>query len=119
MEDSSLSHKRPVIRPLADIIENDLAITLSADMPGVNETSLDIQIEGQVLTIHGKNSFKPPSKTKLSWTEFCPADYECNYTLGEKIDVERIEAKVNNGILELKLPKIQAPKPRKIQVKVG
>ena len=91
--------------PRVDIYETNDAIFVTADMPGVDETSVDIMLENDVLTINGYIEPVEPEGYQLAHAEYRVGDYERRFTLSNKIDQERIEATMKNGVLRLHLPK--------------
>jgi HSP20 family protein len=101
--------------PQADIIEDAETITLYADLPGVTKDHLTIDVREGILTLTG--SVAPIDKrfTNL-YREYEPGGFTRRFTLGEKIDQDKISAKLDNGVLTLTLPKAEAAKPRKIKV---
>lgn len=105
--------------PRADIYETDEAITVVADMPGVDETTLDITLENNVLSINGYVELVPPEGYSLTYAEYRVGDYQRAFTLSDQIDRNGIEAIIKDGVLRLYLPKITEAKKRKIAVKVG
>lgn len=105
--------------PRADIYESDEAITVVADMPGVNENSVDITLEDNVLSINGFVEPEQPEGHSLAYAEYQVGDYQRAFTLPDQIDREGIEAIVNDGVLRLYLPKITEAKRRKIAIRAG
>ena len=103
--------------PRVDIYETDDAIILLTDMPGVDENSVDIMLEKNVLTINGYVHVDDPDNYSLSYAEYESGDYERSFNLSNEIDRENIEATVKNGVLRLHLPKAAPAKTRKITVK--
>ncbi|GAB4364265.1 MAG: Hsp20/alpha crystallin family protein [Calditrichia bacterium] len=103
--------------PAVDIYETSDDIILLADMPGVDEKSLDITLENMVLRIRGRVSRYQPQDYDLSYSEYEEGDYERSFTLTDTIDQNKIEANFKNGVLRLRLPKAEPAKPRKIEVK--
>ncbi len=116
-ERAERTRSRRLYRPDVDIIEKDAEIVLIADMPGVDEKSVDITLEKNVLTIHGCVEPEVPEKLKLAESEYGVGDYERAFTLSDEIDREKIQATVKNGVLRLILPKAEAAMARKIEVK--
>lgn len=108
---------RRVFSPRVDIIERKGDILVTADMPGVDETSVDINLEKNVLTIYGAIEDEPLAGHEPYYTEYGLGDYERAFTLSDEIDRDRIRATVKNGVLKLVLPKAEATKSRKIAVK--
>lgn len=105
--------------PRADIYETDEEIVVVADMPGVNESSVDITLEKNVLTISGYIEPESPEAYSLSYAEYEVGDYQRSFTLSNYIDQNNIRATVKNGVLELRLPKAGPAKAKKITVKAG
>jgi HSP20 family molecular chaperone IbpA len=103
--------------PRVDIYETDEAIVLLTDMPGVDEKSIDITLEKNVLTLNGYVEQETPDNYSLAYGEYQSGDYQRSFTLSDEIDREKIEATVNNGVLRLYLPKAGPAKTRKITVK--
>jgi len=114
------TRERKVYAPLVDIYEKGDNIMLIADMPGVDEKSVDITLEKNILTIRG--AVEPPKVGqghKLVYAEYGIGDYERTFTLSNEINRNKIEAVVKNGVLRLTLPKDEAAKSRKIPVKAA
>jgi len=105
--------------PRADIYETDEEIVVVADMPGVDENSVDITLEKNVLTINGYVEPEPPEAHSLSYAEYEVGDYQRSFTLSNYIDQNNIRATVKNGVIELRLPKAGPAKAKKITVKAG
>ena len=112
-----LSNRRVFI-PRTDIYETDDKVFLVADMPGVDEKSIDINIEKNVLTISGKVPEEKMEKYSLLFAEYESGDYQRRFTLSNEVNVDKIEAKVKDGVLRLVLPKL-TPATKKIPVKAG
>lgn len=105
-----------VFKPDVDIVERKDDTVLTADLPGVDEHSLDITLEKNVLTIRGTVDQKIPDGYRLAYREYQVGDYERAFTLSDEVDKDRIQASVKNGVLRLALPKSAAAKTRKIVV---
>lgn len=109
--------ERKVFMPRADVYETAESVIVEADMPGVDEKSLDITLENDVLTIRGKvEATEFPGHT-AAYTEYETGDYERAFTLSQEIDRERIDASIRNGVLRLALPKATQARAHKIAVK--
>ncbi len=109
----------PVYVPRFDILEDEAEVVLVGDMPGVDEASVDIDLEGSELTIRGTFVPKAPEGYNLNYQEYGSGDYERTFTLGDTIDRSGINAVVRNGVLRLTLPKAKEAQARKITVKAG
>lgn len=108
----------PAFVPNADIYETDDAIVLLVDMPGVDENSIDINVERNVLTITGNVDPTLPEGYSLSYAEYRIGDYQRSFILSNQVDQEGIDATIRDGVLKLHLPKA-GPETRKIGVKAG
>ncbi len=99
-----------------DIVETEDGLLLWADLPGVDEASLDVRVEDAILTIAGTVS--PAGYEDLSplYTEYNVGNFFRQFRLSEQVDQDRIEGRVNQGTLELSLPKLEKAKPRRIQI---
>lgn len=105
--------------PRADVYETDAAIIVVADMPGVDENSVDITLENNVLTINGYVEPEPPEGLRLAYAEYQVGDYVRAFTLSDQIARDGIEATVKDGVLRLQLPKITEAQRRTIAIKAG
>ncbi len=101
--------------PEVDILDNGEAITLFADLPGVKPENLDVDVREGVLTLTATVD-PPQEKLRAIHQEYTVGGYQRSFTLGERIDTEKISARFTNGVLELKLPKQEKLKPRKIKI---
>jgi HSP20 family protein len=109
----------PTFLPAVDIFESEREITLLADMPGVMAKELSIDLRESVLTIEGHvEPPESPSETDLL-REYRTGNYFRQFTLSELIDQAKIEAEMKDGVLRLRLPKVEEAKPRKIAVKAS
>ena len=105
--------------PAVDIYETADAVTVLAEMPGVDREGVDINLEEGVLTIRGSRSAEPGPEENMLLMEYESGSYVRRFTVSEPINQEAIEASMQNGILTLVLPKVEPVKPRKIEVKAG
>lgn len=107
----------PVFTPDVDIFESSDEITLLADMPGVAANSVNIDLRDGVLTLTGGvKPWEGPEESDVL-VEFEIGNYYRQFTLSDAIDQEKIDAKLEDGVLRLTLPKVQSAVPRKITVK--
>jgi HSP20 family molecular chaperone IbpA len=104
--------------PRADIYETNEGIVVLADMPGVDEESIDITLEQNVLTINGYVASQRPEDYSLAYAEYRVGDYQRRFTVSDQIDKDNIEATMKDGVLRLHLPKAE-PSTKKISVKAG
>lgn len=105
---------RQYVSPDVNIVETEDGYVLDAEMPGVTKDGLDISLEDNVLTIVGRRS-EAPVGTSL-YRESRSADFRRIFQLDPSIESARINARIEQGILTLTLPKAEKVKPRKITV---
>ena len=106
----------PVFIPAVDILENERELIVLADMPGVENKNVDIDLRDNQLTIIGRIEPVESDKEVSLYKEFNWGDYSRRFTLSNVIDQSKITAKMDGGVLRLTLPKVEKPKPQKIIV---
>jgi len=89
---------------------------LSADLPGVDPSSVDVDVDGQQLTIRAERSTRSGEGAKWIVRERAAGTYLRQLTLGDGLDTERIAASYENGVLTVTIPVSERAKPRKIAV---
>jgi len=102
--------------PNVDICEDSESIRLEADMPGVDQSSVDVTVENNVLTIEGRALQEDPEGYELMGQEYGVGRYRRDFTLSDAVDTEGIKARVQHGVLVVTLPKREQVKTRKIQI---
>lgn len=108
---------RRVYLPKVDIIDTKEAVVLYADMPGVDENSVDVTIEKNVLNISGTVKKPEFEGMSIAYAEYDVGDYDRSFTISDDIDRENVEALVKNGVLKLILHKAPEATVRKITVR--
>ena len=101
------------VTPPVDIFETDEGLTVVADVPGLDEQSLEISVDQGILTIEGKAGF---GSGELLWREYAMDGYWRQFQLPDTFDAGKAKAEVKHGVLTLHLPKAEAAKPRKIAI---
>lgn len=104
--------------PPVDVIEDAGGITLYADLPGVPKDKLNLQIEGDTLTIEGEVSLDVPEGMESSHAEVNLPRYRRMFTLSKELDANKVAAEFNQGALKLRIPKAEHAQPRKIEIAV-
>lgn len=105
------------LTPAVDIYENEKGLTLVADVPGSSKDGIDIKVEEGLLTIKAEAKYQ--LREDRIYHEFDIMNYWRQFRLSDQVDAEKIEAKLEHGVLTLELPKAEKAKPRKIDVKLG
>lgn len=106
---------RSFLLPRVNIAEAPDAYLLEAEMPGVTKDDLEILLEENELTIVGKRQVEPMD-AELVYRESLVRDFRRVFEIDPTIDASKIEARIENGVLKLNLPKAERVKPRKIAV---
>lgn len=109
------TRQRPVYTPPTDIYDNETSVVLVADMPGVDEKSVEVTLEDDVLTIVGRTPDFAPHGYRRTYAEFEPGDYRRSFVLSDRVDAAGIQASVKNGVLRVMVPKSK-PAQRKIPI---
>jgi HSP20 family protein len=107
----------PVYSPSVDIFENDNSITVLADMPGVKAQDLKIDLRESVLSITGRVAAPERPNESEVLREYRWGTFFRQFTLSERIDQAKIDAKLTGGVLRLELPKVEKARPRQISVR--
>jgi len=104
------------VKPAYRISETTEAWTLVADLPGVAKDDLEVTAENGVVSLRGRRQWRQPE----GWTSLHRESFESGYALSiqhdNSVDAERIQAELKDGVLRVSLPKVEAVKPRKINV---
>lgn len=106
--------------PTVDIFETNDAITVLADMPGVRADGLSIDLRDDVLTIDGRVADDLEGNgERVLVREYETGGYRREFRLTNLIDRDRIDASLRDGVLRLTLPKAEAARPRRIEVRAS
>ena len=108
-----------VFTPDVDIFETEQEITLLADIPGVKPEDMNIDLREDVLTLTGQIFSEAGPDEESLLAEYETGTYYRQFTLSEVIDQSKIDAQLNNGVLRLRLPKVEKATPRRIEIKAG
>lgn len=106
--------------PAADVVETKDAIIVKAELPGLNEKDITVEIENNVLTLRGERKLEKETEEKgYRRIERAYGTFSRSFTLPPNVDPAKIGAVFNNGLLEVSIPKKEAAKPRTINVEVN
>lgn len=104
------------VRPRYTARQLDDAYEVSVEMPGVNKESVDVNLEKDTVTITGTVVNKAPDSWKLLHRETNGHNYRLQLQLNFDLNADSVTAKVENGVLKLRLPVSEAAKPRMISI---
>ena len=104
--------------PDVDIAEDDAALHLWAEMPGVDQSRVTVELEEDQLTLEGEVDAAEYEGLTPQYTEYNVGRFARRFTLADagRFDRDAITARMSNGVLEIVLPKGEKAKPRRIQV---
>lgn len=107
--------------PNVDISEDEKNIYLETEIPGVSKDAVNVSIDAEkVLTIKGEKKFEKSEKELLCFRqERNYGSFTRSFQLPENVDSEKVEAKYNDGVLLLTIPKIQPVKPKEMNVTIN
>jgi HSP20 family protein len=103
--------------PPVDILEQDDAIRILAELPGVRPEDVQLSVEGNVLTIHGQKREPTGERAeRVHRSERLYGEFERTFTLPASVDAARITAAYHAGVLTVTLPKAEHARPRRIPI---
>src|SRR3954454_8577426 len=106
--------------PAMDLVETDDSFVLRADLPGLTEQDVNLEFEDRVLTLSGERKAEHEDKGEGYYRlERASGAFSRSLTLPEGVDGDAITATFEHGVLEVRIPKPQQPKPRRLEIRVG
>jgi HSP20 family protein len=106
--------------PAMDVVETDEHFVLRADLPGLSENDVNIELEDNVLTVSGERKAEHEQRGEGYYrVERASGSFSRSLTLPEGVDADAIQARFENGVLEVRIPKPEQHKPRKVQISLG
>src|SRR5918996_1704561 len=106
--------------PAMDLVETDDHLVLRGDLPGMTEDDVDIEIKDNVLTVSGERKSEHDERGEgFHRVERAFGSFSRSLTLPQGIEPDRIEAKFENGVLEVQIPKPAEAKPTRVQIGKG
>ena len=106
--------------PPMDLLETAEHYVLRADPPGLADENVNIEFEGNVLTISGERTAEHDDQQEGYYRlERAFGTFSRSLTLPDGVDPDTVQAHLNRGVLEVKIPKPEQRKPRQVQIKLG
>jgi HSP20 family protein len=106
--------------PAMDLVERDDHLVLKADLPGLSEDDVRIEVQDHVLTVSGDRKTEHEDKREGYYRmERAFGSFARSVTLPEGIDADKIDASFDKGVLEVRIPKPEERKPRRITIAAG
>ena len=107
------------VSPPMDVYEDEDAVTVVCDLPGIQQKDIDITIGGGVLTVKGeKGREEPPGAAKMYRREIWEGKFQRTISLPPTVDAGKVDATFTDGVLRIGLPKTEEAKPKKIELRV-
>ena len=106
--------------PAMDLVESQDDFVLRADLPGLSEEDVNIELEDNVLTVSGERKSEHEERKEGYYrVERASGSFSRSLTLPEGVDPEKVSAKFDRGVLEVRIPKPEQRKPRKVTISAG
>jgi HSP20 family protein len=106
--------------PPVDVYEDEHGVTLSIEVPGIDEKDINVRVENNTLTVTGERKFEKEEKEEnFRRVERQYGSFTRTFTLPTTIDHENIQAEYDKGVLKVKLAKKAEAKPKQIKVNIG
>jgi HSP20 family protein len=106
--------------PAVDVYEDEHKVTLKIEVPGIDEKDIDVQVENNILTVHGERKIEKEEKEEnYRRVERQYGSFTRTFTLPTTVDTESVSATYDKGVLKIALPKKAEAKPKQIKVTVG
>jgi HSP20 family protein len=106
--------------PAMDLVETDDHFVLTADLPGLTQDDINLEFEGDVLTLSGERKVEHHQRKEGFYRlERAAGAFTRSLTLPEGVDVDGVSATFDKGVLEVRIPKPEARKPRRVAIQVG
>lgn len=109
------------LTPKLDMYEEEKELVIKAELPGIRKKDLDIKLDGDVLTIKAEKKEEKEEGEKGAthyYRERTFGQYVRSMTLPSRVDAEKVTATLKKGLLELRLPKVDTPEIKQIDIKV-
>jgi HSP20 family protein len=108
------------IHPKVNIVENENEFLLTAEVPGMVEKDIHVEIKDGVLSLRGDvKEEKETKEDNYRIQEFSSQNFERSFRLGDQVDPEKVVAKLEKGVLRVSLGKKEIAKPKRVEVKIG
>jgi HSP20 family molecular chaperone IbpA len=112
------SRTSPALLPPVDIYEDAGGITLYADLPGVTREDLSIGVDGRKLTVEAPLKLGEANSLTPIYAEVRANHFRRSFELSSDLDTAKIDAGLRDGVLTMRIPKLEQARPRRIDVRV-
>ena len=119
-ETENESHFLRAWSPAVDVLETEDKFEVTAELPGLDQKEITVNVENDVMTISGERKFESEdSRDDYTRVERTYGSFRRSFTLPPTVDQTKIKAKMEKGLLNVTLPKREETKPKQIEVKVN
>jgi HSP20 family protein len=109
----------PGAGPMLGVEDRGDAILLRAELPGMSEKELELTVTGATVTLKGERKAEAPAGYTTHRNERAAFRFARTFELGTKVDPDKVQASLKNGVLTVTLPKAAEAQPKQIQVKAS
>jgi HSP20 family protein len=103
-----------------DLVETDDQYVLTADLPGLSQEDINLEFDGDALTLSGERRSDHEERAEGFYRlERATGSFSRSLTLPEGVDPDAVTATFDNGVLEVRIPKPEQRKPKKVSIRVG
>lgn len=108
-----------VLRPAADIFEDDEGITLQLDVPGASKERLTLQVNRDRLDVDAEVRIEMPTGIEALYADVRSTHYQRTFALSSELETDKIDASLKDGVLTLRIPKRAEVRPRRVEVRTS
>jgi len=105
--------------PVVDIMETESDLVVRAELPGLKQEDIDIEVTSESLTLRGERKFDETAKDQYLRIERPYGAFQRSFTIGVPVQPDKVKATYTQGVLEVTIPKAEEAKPKKIQIQTG
>ena len=104
--------------PLADMAEGKDEVVVTFELPGVHEKDVSVSITGDILTVKGERRFEGDLQAGYHRLERVYGKFERSMPVPVSVQTDKVKATYRDGVLEIRLPKVEAVKPKDIKIEI-
>lgn len=117
--DGDRPQRRVTLTPAVDVFEDSQGVTLWADLPGVTKDRLDVKVHDGKLFIEAEAVVPTPAGLRLQHAEIREPHFARAFSVGADLDVSKVDANLQDGVLKLTIPRREEARPRRVEVRTG
>lgn len=117
--DGDRPQRRVTLTPAVDVFEDSQGVTLWADLPGVTKDRLDVKVHDGNLFIEAEAVVPTPAGLRLQHAEIREPHFARAFSVGADLDVSKVDANLQDGVLKLTIPRREEARPRRVEVRTG